>query len=231
MEKRGPKPKGKVKIEWSANFAYAIGLLATDGCLSRDGRHIDLTSVDEEQLNNFKHALRIQVPIGSKKSGMGRHGLRVQFSDVQFYQFLVTIGLTQKKSKTLGKVYVPTKYFFDFLRGCFDGDGCFYSYFDPRWKSSFMFYTVFVSASREHIDWLRDKIKSRIGIEGHISTDGERKTYQLKYAKGESLKILKSMYYSDSAIRLSRKLTKIKKALRIAGEQDAQVEKLADSLP
>jgi len=29
MGLRGPKPKGKVKLEWSANFAYAIGLLAT----------------------------------------------------------------------------------------------------------------------------------------------------------------------------------------------------------
>jgi hypothetical protein len=27
MGKRGQKPKGKIKIKWSANFAYAIGLL------------------------------------------------------------------------------------------------------------------------------------------------------------------------------------------------------------
>jgi hypothetical protein len=31
MGKMGPKPKGKVKIKWSANFAYAIGLLTTSG--------------------------------------------------------------------------------------------------------------------------------------------------------------------------------------------------------
>lgn len=53
MGKRGPKQKGKVKIEWSADFAYAIGLLASDGCLYNDERHINFTSKDIEQINNF----------------------------------------------------------------------------------------------------------------------------------------------------------------------------------
>jgi len=41
--KRGPKPKGNVAISWNPEFAYAIGLLVSDGCLSKDGRHINLT--------------------------------------------------------------------------------------------------------------------------------------------------------------------------------------------
>lgn len=52
---------------------------------------------------------------------------------------------------------IPGKYFFDYLRGCFDGDGCFYSYWDPRWRSSHMFYLEFISASKNHIDWLQKK--------------------------------------------------------------------------
>jgi hypothetical protein len=44
-------PQGKVKLEWSAEFAYAIGLLVTDGCLASEKKHIiDLTSKDKEQL-------------------------------------------------------------------------------------------------------------------------------------------------------------------------------------
>ncbi len=30
MGKRGAKPQGKVKIKWSPNFAYAVGLITTD---------------------------------------------------------------------------------------------------------------------------------------------------------------------------------------------------------
>jgi hypothetical protein len=216
MGLRGSKPKGKVRIEWSPNFAYAIGLLASDGHVSKDGRHIDLTSKDKEQLENFSWCLGLDSKIGSKRSGNGMPYGRVQFGDVLFYRFLLEIGLSPAKSKTMGEIKIPKKYFFDFLHGSFDGDGCFYSYFDPRWKSSFMFYTTFISASAAHIDWLRLVIFQELGDRGHISADGRKRTLQLKYAKGDSWKILKSMYYSDTVVCLARKRLKIEKALEIA---------------
>ncbi len=98
-----------------------------------------------------------------------------------------------------------------------DGDGSFYSYFDPRWKSSFMFYLIFASASRGHINWLRKEISDHCGTVGHITTDDKKIIHQLKYAKRESLKILKNMYYSESVICLSRKRLKVEKALKITG--------------
>src|SRR5262249_26952854 len=154
MGKRGPKPKAKVKIRWSSNFAYAIGLLVSDGSLSSSGRHITFTSSDREQLENYMKALGIKVHIGrvqNKHDG----SWRVQFGDILFYGFLKEIGLMPNKSRIIGEVKVPDKYFFDFLRGSFDGDGCTYSYWDKRWKSSFMFYTTFVSASETHILWIQ----------------------------------------------------------------------------
>jgi len=156
MGKRGPKPKSKVKLEWSSQFAYAIGLLASDGNLSPDGRHINFTSKDVELVQLFADSLAITVSFGKKGRGEGggKKYYVVQFSDVLFYQFLLELGLTPNKSKTLGEINIPPKYFFDFLRGSFDGDGCTHSYYDKRWRSSFMFYTIFVSASQLHIDWL-----------------------------------------------------------------------------
>ena len=213
------KPKGKVKIKWSPEFAYAIGLLTTDGCLSSDFRHIDLTSKDREQLENFLYCLKIENKISLKHSGSGNKYLRVQVGDVNFYKFLLSIGLTPKKSKTLKSVTVPSKYFFDFLRGSLDGDGCFYSYWDPRWRSSYMFYLGFCSASKNHIDWLQKEIYDRLKIVGHITKSKIRICYQLKYAKKDSLKLLKNVYYLPSVISLSRKKLKINKALAIIGEK------------
>ena len=218
MGKRGPKPKGKVKIKWSSNFAYAIGLLVTDGNISSDGRHITFVSKDKQQIYNFQNALNTKLTVSHTRSGYsGRVCPRIQFSDVMFWNFLHEIGITPNKSKIIGDIAVPGRYFFDFLRGCFDGDGTFYSYYDKRWKSSFMFYTAFVSASMTHIDWLRTWLKTKLNVVGHVTGSGRSGTaYQLKYAKMESLKILKSMYYSDSVICLSRKRKKIEKALKIA---------------
>lgn|SRR3989344_2984911 len=215
VERRGIKPKGKIKIKWSPRFAYAIGLIATDGCLLNEGRHIDLSSKDREMLINYKRCLNIGNKISYKNSLSKKAGLRVQLGDVLFYRFLLGIGLTPAKSKTLGKLDVPAKHFFDFLRGCFDGDGCFYSYWDPRWRSSFMYYLEFVSASKDFIDWIRQSLQGRLKVRGHITKDGKGSTYQLKYAKRESLKIIQKMYYSDTVVCLARKRKKIRKALKL----------------
>ncbi len=216
MGKRGTKPKGQVKIEWSPNFAYAIGLLASDGCLYNDRRHMSLTTKDLEQAENFKNCLGLSVKIGKKSRGKEQEKkyYHVQFGDVLFYKFLESIGMTKAKSKTIGDLKIPKKYFFDFLRGLFDGDGHFYSYWDPRWKSSFMFYVCFSSASLAFIKWLQSELHNRLKINGHITKAHIKLCYQLKYAKKESLKILKRMY-QDNAVHLSRKRLKIEKALGI----------------
>jgi len=218
---RGPKPKGKVRIRWSPKFAYAIGLLVSDGNLSPDGRHIIFTSKDLELIELFQKSLDIKIHVGKKTRGSSpnKSYFVAQFSDVLFYQFLMDIGLMPNKSKIIGEIKVPEKYFFDFLRGSFDGDGCTYSYFDPRWRSSFMFYTCFVSASPAHIIWLREEIRNRIHVDGHIHLSNRRSLNQLKYAKADSLKLLRAMYYSRRVLSLTRKRLKIVKMLATVGEK------------
>ncbi len=215
------RPQNKVKIKWSPEFAYAIGLLTTDGNLSPDERHFDFTSQDMEQLENFKKCLNIKNKISRKWNGRKKRNIaRLQFGDVNFYKFLLNIGLSANKSKTLHKVEVPDKYFWDFLRGHLDGDGCFYSYWDPRWKSSFMFYTEFISASKKHIEWLRDKINQFLNIKISVTKSKNNSCYQLKYAKGDSLILLPNIYYKNHPTHLGRKYLKIKRALGIIGKQD-----------
>src|SRR3989344_8848336 len=188
MGKRGPKPKGKIEIKWSANFAYGVGLLVTDGNLSKNGRHIAFVSKDIEQIKNFLKAFKIKnIKIGVTVSGYnGNKAHKVQFGDVLFHQYLSGMGITPNKSKTTGELKITQKYFFDFLRGCLDGDGYTYSYWDPRWKSSFMFYTGFTSASIEFMLWLRKEIAKCLGIKGHIKSSKSKNCYQLKYAKRDS---------------------------------------------
>lgn len=214
VEKR--MKRNKIDIKWSSNFAYVIGLMATDGNISPDGRHFDFTSKDRDQLINFMNCLKIKVKIGYKTSGYSKKKTtRIQFGSVKLYKFLLGIGMTPAKTKTIGALNIPDKYLFDFLRGHLDGDGCFYSYWDKRWKSSYMFYTVFVSASGEHINWIREIIDKQLKIRGHVIVPGKNSIYQLKYAKKESLKLLKKIYYDKNVICLNRKRLKIEKALGI----------------
>lgn len=226
----GIKPKCRIKTEWTPELAYAIGLITTDGNLSKDGRHMELTSKDLGQLKNFQRCLGIKVKVGYKTSGYtGQRCTRIQFGDINFYRFLISIGLMPAKTKIMGRIKIPNKYFFDFLRGHFDGDGTFYSYFDPRWRSSYMFYTVFLSASKNHITWLRETIYSLSRIRGHINY--HRGVYQLKYAKAESLIIIAKMYYNPNVICLRRKKSKVHKSLAQNLTNYADVAKLETALP
>ncbi len=210
---------------WSSKLAYVVGLITTDGSLSIDGRHINLTSKDIEQIELFALILNLKNKIGTKRSGYAPQNkyYQIQFGNVSFYRFLQNIGLTPNKTKTLGKLRIPDKHFADFLRGHLDGDGCTYSYWDPRWKSSFMFYTVFMSASKRHLEWIRDKIYSFYRIEGKLSTH-QKSMYHLRFAKNSSLVLIKKIYYKNPIPCLERKYSKILKALGIIDKQAGMLE-------
>jgi hypothetical protein len=220
MGNRGPQPKKIVDTTWRPDLAYAIGLIATDGCLSSSGLLLDLTSKDKEQLLNFSKCLGVNFTIGEKWNSTGDKCLRIQLKNRIFYDFLLSIGLTPRKSLTMNKLNIPSKYFFDFLRGCFDGDGSFYSYWDKRWRSSYMFYLTFSSASLKHISWIQEEIYLNLVVKGHISKSKRKGAiYSLRYAKKEALEIIKKMYYTEKVVCLSRKLNKITKALIVEHKQ------------
>jgi hypothetical protein len=222
MAKRGPKPKSIVDLKWRSDLAYAIGLIATDGCLSSNGLLIDLTSNDREQLENYSKCLGVNLKITEKSSGNGRKSLRIQFKNRLFYDFLLSIGLTPKKSLTMKNLAIPKEYFFDFLRGCFDGDGSSYSYWDPRWRSSYMFYISFASGSKKFIIWLQDEIYKRLKIKSHLGVSQGKVNlfYQLKYSKYSAASLVRNMYGEKNTICLSRKKLKIDKCLGIIKEQE-----------
>lgn len=215
MAKTGPKPKGKIVLIWSSNFAYAIGLLTADGCLSKDGRHIDFTSKDRDQVETFKECLKLDTKISIKFSGAGNPAYHTQFGDVLFYRFLESIGLTPAKSKTLSSVLIPDQYFFDFLRGYFDGDGCSYSRYDSVFRKSYRFYISFASASPKYISWLRKNLIRRIKIRGSVDHKHNSSCLQLKYSRREAILLSTEMYKNRTCPRLERKYLKIKKSMGI----------------
>lgn len=230
------KPRRKQPIKWSSEIAYAVGLITADGCLSSDRRHIDFTSKDKQLIYTFKKCLGLKNKIGSKTSGFSNKKCsRIQFGDIVFYKWLLGIGLTPNKSKTINKLKIPNEYFFDFFRGYFDGDGSSYSYWDKRWRSSFMFYTILTSGSLSYLKWLKTKLKNRLKINGYI-TVGKR-CWQLKYAKKESKALISKMYYKKNLPCLERKYRKLKNTIRIDNKEldrklrlNGRVLKSVDSL-
>ncbi len=183
----------KTDYTWTDKIAYAAGLIASDGCLSSDGRHIELTSTDPDQLENFKFCLGRAFNITRKFNKSGQPSCRIQFGDVALYDFLMSAGISPRKSKTIGRIEVPDEFYGDFLRGIFDGDGSTYGYFDKRWKSSFMFYVIFTSASEVFVHFIQSQNKrlTQVGAGSIRRGDG---VYNLSYAKNDGKKIYDLMY-------------------------------------
>lgn len=217
MGLRGPKVKDWTSISWTPDLAYCIGLLATDGCLINDGRHINFTSGDIQLVKLFRNLLKRKNKICYKTSGTSKRKCPyLQFGDVGFYKWLINVGITPRKSLTIGPLQVPDHFYADFIRGCFDGDGSIYSYMDPRWANSHMFYISIVSCSKSFVQWMREKCNDLFGIKGHISESNLKsghRLFQLRYAKRESLVLISNMYYNNEVPCLERKRIKINNIL------------------
>jgi hypothetical protein len=213
-EARRGKPRGPYRLrrraawEWTPEVAYAVGLLATDGNLSPSGRHISVSSAEAEVLETFLRCVGRRAKIGSVKGGFGTHGLRVQIGDVGLYRWLQSIGLTPRKSLTLGPIKVPDDVLAHLLRGLLDGDGsiidCTY---DGTGKARGRRYRTllvrFNTASLEHAQWVRDRIRVRFGVTGGLWC--ENGMYQLTYAKRASRRLLPLLYPAPDVPCLSRK--------------------------
>lgn len=198
----------KRRYYWSPAIAYSVGLMASDGCLQSDGRHLDLTSVDIEQLQNFSRAIGRELPISPKHNKSHTDAYRVQFSDVAYYDFLLSIGLTPRKSQTIERLNIPDEHYSHFLRGLFDGDGTTYAYFDPRWKTSFLYYIGITSASKTFLEILSGCNTNLFGTVGKSIRSGKR-AYILTYGKRDSYKLYLAMYEDAGSLFLTRKRVKL----------------------
>lgn len=219
-----PRPRGPIRraqslggsIRWSSDRAYAVGLIATDGNLSRDGRHLTLVSKDRDLLETFRACLDIRrATIRPHRSGFGRVSLlRLQWGDRHFHDWLLGIGLTPAKSLTLGALAVPDSVFPDFVRGCIDGDGSVIVYVDRQHTaqcSRYVYerlYVSLVSASRAFLDWMQASIHRLVALKGSIAVkrcEGRSAAWTLRYAKRESIELLRWIYYSPTVPCLLRK--------------------------
>lgn len=233
-----PKIRKALKdFDWSPELAYAVGLLATDGNLSKDGRHITMRSSDLDLLETFSACLALKnskIAQSHNNSYAKKPSYRVQFSNAQFYRWLLKIGLFPAKTYTIGKVKIPDKYFRDFLRGHFDGDGSIFTYLDNynyyrgRNYNNQRVYVKFISASQKHIDWLFKTINQLSGMKGSLQCNVRIKTnrvpiWEIKFSKKESIKLLKWIYYQDNLPCLERKKELALKISRLVANEKRKV--------
>ncbi len=211
-------------FEWTPKLAYAVGLLATDGYISNDNRHVVLTSSDHEQIVTFRNCLSKtnKISINPASSISKKVSYRIQIGDVVLLEWLNSIGLYNRKSLTIGKLEIPDKFFPDFLRGSLDGDGHIRSYVDkynsyknPKYVYQ-RFFIFFNCASKKHLIWVQTKTKRLLKISGSfqeihpVARLGQCNMFALKYSTKEAIKLANWIYYNKDLPCLKRKRDKAK---------------------
>lgn len=215
MGRPGRQPRPFVTT-WTPELAWVVGLIATDGCLASDGRHVDITSNDAQVLEAVRRCVVTGATVRTKGNGHGGRSHRLQIGSSVFHTWLRAIGLMPKKSKVLGAVQVPDCYYWDFLRGCFDGDGSWYANMDGRWRSSYAVSLRLYSASPAFLRWIQHQTHALGGPWGTVQQG--KGVEQLQYAKRASFDLFSRMYHATDVPCLERK--------RAQGQRYADVAKL-----
>ena len=199
---------------WDPLTAYAVGLIATDGCLIEQGRAIAFVSQDAQLVETLLRCLGREPKYRMQRTRLGREIYRFQVKDAVLYRWLEHVGLTPRKSLTLGPIDVPEALFPHLVRGLLDGDG---SIINKVWRADTSrqsdyyyewFRAQFVSASRDHIDWLHARLRSALGLRGWIgtrTTAGRHPTHKLVFGKHDSIALLAWLYAERDAPCLLRK--------------------------
>ena len=183
-------------------------MIATDGCLGRDGRSINITSKEREFLAQVQIAIGSRGCISHKFGGSRQLAYQLQFKSRSLWEHLWEIGLTPKKSLTIGPLRVPDEGFRDFLRGAIDGDGNIRRWQHPtngreQWRLQVY------GASQPFLRWLQETTKRLWHVTGSLhvrppASERHHPLYILKFGKIAAKVILTECYYPN-ALALERK--------------------------
>jgi len=199
---------------WTPALAYAVGLLATDGCQT-DGRHLAFPSADRELVEILLRCLGKTNKIAEIRTRTGGTMYKTQIGDAALCRWLLSVGITPRKSLTLGALNVPDEYLLECARGLLDGDGDITNFVHAPTKKTYPNYRYerivvgFNSASRAHLDWLRAKLEPLVDAPGWLgvrpATDERHEFCTLRYGKRDGLRLLPLLYRDPAVPRLERK--------------------------
>jgi len=207
---------------WSADMAYVLGYIAADGNISigkRGNCYLALEGIDKELIGDIKRVLGSGHTITSRRRNVGwNKTYRLQIGSKEMVGDLIKLGLTPNKAKRMCLPSIPKKYFGDFVRGYFDGDGnvCFSRYKRKDRKHGYIQYlrVLFTSCSEVFLKAIVLRLENESGIDDfHLRARGN---YYLLYChKNEQVKKIFELFYGfHPALYLNRKFVYFKEALQ-----------------
>lgn len=194
-------------------MSYVLGFIVADGCICKrkdrkNSYTLNITSKDRKHLLKIKRELSFDYPISTKYNSQKMPCSQIQICNREICKDLINLRILPRKTYNLAPIGVPEKYFPDFVRGFFDGDGSVYIYNvndTPQIKVGF------VSSSLSFVTDFNQRLCKNLGINTktiHQTIDnlGKRMVrYDIHFYIEDCEKLAKFMYRNSPSLYLSRK--------------------------
>jgi len=211
-------------------MAYILGFFAADGYITvnrRNGQYWCIQIKDGELLNEIKKTIKSTHTISLRKSKENANDLfRIQIGSIEMCDDLRRLGFNENKTKNMSIPKVPNKYFIDFVRGYFDGDGNVWVGLVKKGKNtrSWVIQTAFTSCSYNFLEKLRLRL-DQIDVKKGVLRKTKKNAYRLVYSVFGSLKLYKLMYNRlyGSKLYLNRKKRVFEKYIKMKTIDNAVV--------
>ena len=206
--------KAKFKIDEkffdieSSNLAYILGLWAADGNVSAKDNRLDLelNSLDYDLLEQIRNVIKSERPIKIYQCQSGYVKNKLYFWSAHVKQKMIEYGIVPNKMYS-PDFHVPyklsKKYWIDYIRGFFDGDGCIK-------KSSSITFEL-NSINHNFLKEIQQFFKEYYDIDTNISIAhallNQPIMYRL-YCYGESVKRIYTLLYTPNTLYMQRKYDK-----------------------
>nr|DAU23639.1 MAG TPA: Intein splicing domain [Caudoviricetes sp.] len=206
--------------------AYLLGFIAADGSIDEE-RHtlsIHLSKVDTELCNLFRTYISPEAYV-KEESGCtfksrgkiytSNDSIKLSIASKILIQDLKNLGITQAKTwKELHIPNIPNELIIHFIRGYFDGDGCF-TYFvrqpnpknrekNPRVSARW----EICSKRDEILKDIKSFLNMKYGLTLNLNYITRDDMYKVQTGKKETLKEIYKALYTNSIFYLKRKFDK-----------------------
>lgn len=219
-QKQGKLPQQYFRInenffsQWSADMVYILGLIITDGCISKTG-NISLSMNEKALLEKVRQAMGSEHKITPSKHQKGLYYFG--FSREKMLKELTKFGIFPNKSMNVKFPDIPNEFLADFIRGVFDGDGSVY--FDMR-SRNYPVRSTFVSSSKDFIVKLEENLQ-KMGLPKRTIYEQRTKngiSYMFKYGHADSKRLFNVLYSKVSNnLFLERKYKKFQDGFNSGG--------------
>lgn len=187
--------------KWTPEMAYILGFFAADGYITVNKRGAGFWSIqitDKDLIYKIRKCVGAEHKIGERiGKGNDKNLYRLQIGSKEMCEDLNKLGYRENKTKSLFVPNIPKKYFADFVRGYFDGDGNVWMGYIHKNRSEpdLVILCAFTSCSLDFLLTLKDKLRIA-GLVGGSIIKNKKNYCRLSYSTKDALKLYDFMYNS-----------------------------------